>query len=164
LRSGLGLSLIAAGHFAVALEVLEKDIDKIPGEYRKIAGMFNSAVAHWGRDGVADLGLFRQVVEAKNATELKESPRNANFNQCLALAYGVLEEKDVALSYLRKAREIAEKGYSDFSCWSYLRRGQYAFITELGEMESWVLSGVPLPRVLTRVRADGEGRGDYPHH
>jgi hypothetical protein len=106
--------------------------------------VFNSAIATWGRDGSPNVELFERVIKANLEVEPKEYERNANYHQCLALSYAVTKNRETALSFLAKAREIMARGTSSFSRWSYLMRGQYAFINELDEMKAWTSSGVLL--------------------
>ncbi len=142
----LALALIGAGFFGDAEDLLRKA--KVRDASDELRRTFNLAMAIWGRTGEPPREQFTEVVRLHEARGAITDGGQANYNQCLSLALGVLGELDRAHEFLGAAQtEIYEQGRS-FSCWSYLVRRTSDFVAELDEMRSWLASGSPAPCVV----------------
>jgi len=143
LLHSLLLSLIGAGRFELLLEVSTKLIALDP---QKVSNLFNVAMATWAANREPNCLAFEQFLKAVDRLDESE---DANYFQCVSLAYGVLRNKQTALKYLQKAYELnAEVPISKFSCWRYYDASQAEFDSDLNEIRLFIETGNPLPLFL----------------
>jgi hypothetical protein len=101
-------------------------------EQADIVGVFNLAMAEWGKTSVPPTDLFARVIELD---KIKSRTADANYYQCLALACSVTGNVREANKKLQQARrEIGIAGRA-FSCWSYLELPRAEFLDDLSAME-----------------------------
>ncbi|MER9819167.1 AAA family ATPase [Mesorhizobium sp. M0129] len=108
------LCFIGSGQFRKAIELIDAHADK---KARSAVDQFNFAMAQWGETGRPSKESFKNFVEQFSRPD---APRNANEQQCLALALGVLGHLDLARAELQAARNRLNSGEIVFSCWRYL--------------------------------------------
>jgi tetratricopeptide (TPR) repeat protein len=93
---------------------------------------FNYAMAEWGASGTPPMDMISQVlVEHENSGER----RNANYYQCISLAYYLKDDRIQANEYANRAlTAMAEHSDSTFSSWSYLAVPAERFALEVHDM------------------------------
>lgn len=127
--------------------------EKSPDEFERLSGIYNFAVALWGRDKKIPEEYFKRVVELAESNE-KKSP-SANFNQCIAIAYWATGRQIEAITQLERARELIKDQRSpEFSSWRYLEVGSEEFLSDLDEMEK-MFSGAKIEPIIFRHSANG---------
>jgi hypothetical protein len=137
--------LIGGGYFAesiVLLQALPIDTTRT-----KIRVKFNSAMAIWGLEKKPPITMFQEVLSTHDEAGAEEA-KNANYNQCMGLAFAVLGRKGEAIEALSRARLLVEQQHGAFSCWSYLERGEIGFAKDIDEMRCWIATGAPHPAVF----------------
>ena len=141
-------SLIGGGCFREAAEALE------PGANKDISDAFNYACARWGVDSSPSPQLFSVAISLASADELDK--RDANYDQCIALAYGVIGNTAEALRLLGVSRKKATNlPVNVFSCWRFLHARSADFLADLDEMERQIASGTPLvPAFLVKASVE----------
>lgn len=144
LHTDLILSLISSGQFRKAMAVISASKEQVISD-AKIEDVFNYAMAEWGQNGIPPQDLFELVLTLAKS----DFDRNANFDQCLALASAILGDADNALKFLNSAREKTERG-AIFSCWTYLHRQRSEMLSDLDEMEDAFNSDRIIPPVISR--------------
>ena len=107
--------LIGTGEAEEARELLGT---QNPLEEMSIQQAFSYGIAVWGCTGKAPREPFEQVVELSES-EGRHAP-SANYLQCMAVAYWMVGNTDLALDFARRARlEARSKLLPTFSCWQY---------------------------------------------
>ena len=132
----LGLMYISSSQFKLAEELFTKSQDKTPD----IASLFNLAIATWGETGEYKPWTFKKVIDMHEGSDNEESPtlEDANYFQCIALAYTCTGDKDKSTSFLDQAQEAAPIYDRTFSCWRYLYVNNREFLEDIGEMRKFV--------------------------
>ena len=151
-RLQLGLSYMGLGRCEEATTVFR-------GTGWQAAGMeihreFNYGMAIWGRDGTVGREIFRRVVEIDQSNGGKK--KDANYLQCMAVAYWASGETDKALKHLDRARQRSRelRGGSEFSCWRYLRVDMTEFESDLDEIQAMIEKNRPrAPRFIKETDA-----------
>ena len=112
---------------------------------------FSSSITQWqigGVKGSPSLELFELVRKRyKLADDQASSDRfDANFDQCMAVTFAVLGDKDDARSHLSEALRRIRKYLSSFSCWTYLSANKSTFESHCALIETFIddQSVVPL--------------------
>ena len=135
---------IGAGKFEMAVEAINKNA--ILSGTADIADTFNYAMAEWGLKREPPIPLMQRVVDLGKSQQRKD----ANFEQCMALAFYLTGNPDAAAERLHIAKQLAsEIPVNQFSCWSYLNRDPDQFRVDLSEMEQFFDGKVILPRFMT---------------
>jgi MinD-like ATPase involved in chromosome partitioning or flagellar assembly len=146
-RNPIALSLIAQRRFSDARKVLMP-----PGSSQgtlPLEEAFNYAMAVWGETGSPIRDLFQQVLDRRH----ERAHVDANFLQCLALAYGVMGEKDQALQQLAGARNLITTGGGEtFSAWRYLVVAPAQFSEDLDSLERMINGEKLKPLVLQQAK------------
>jgi hypothetical protein len=138
----LSLGLIAFGRFEEAARLVSKHAEA--GEQ---AAAFNYAMAKWGSDGSPSANLFRRVIELESASWLSEA--NANYAQCLALAFWVVGDADAAADRAATAMRLLRRSrQSPFSAWRYLHVTEAEFGTDITEMREMMDGDAVQPRIF----------------
>ena len=111
----LATVLIGTGEAEEARELLGT---QDPVEEMSIRHAFNYGMAVWGCTGKAPREPFEQVVELNESEE--DDELGANYLQCMAVAYWMVGNTDLALDFARRARlEARSTLLPTFSCWRY---------------------------------------------
>lgn len=142
----LCLPLIAAGYFMTAAEILSK-IVAIPG-VRTIRAIYNFAMAEWGVNGSAPLELLYEVIAMHEANASAPND-NANYDQCIAIAYTEVDQQANALAALKQSRKNSSHSSQIFSGWTYLSESESVFSSHLDQLEKRIYTGSPMPTFLT---------------
>lgn len=141
----LTLCLIGLGEFSAAIKVTDQR--STDGEF--IENLFNCAMAKWGKTQELDADLLeRVVVLGKDKPPQKV---DANFRQCLALAYWGIGAHDDSRTQISQARQICMiRGGNEFSAWRYRVVSTDDFLADLDELESMVDGSGVQPSFLTQ--------------
>ncbi len=129
-RNDLALIYIATGQFNAATDLL--DYERI--EDVDIRTVFNYAIASWGERGSTDTQAFNTVIQLHEAKDKSARLSDANYLQCISLAYWVVEDTVHATEYVNEALEAVDPHGQTFSCWRYCNVSASEFIKDLGEM------------------------------
>ena len=112
----LSLALIAAGEWQEACNLL--DSGGAVAESTDVARVFNYGMALWAHTGTAPQEVFGRVVELDEAG--RENDKDANYLQCMAVAYWAIGRLDAAHEFAQGAKEEADRSLRPiFSCWRY---------------------------------------------
>lgn len=144
----LMINIIGIGRYRSALR-LSIDDKTLLQSSDDIAVVFNTAMAFWGVEGRPDRALISHVVEL---SEQKKSIDGANFNQCLALCYMILNNSEKFSYHLARARG-GHMGSEEFSCWRFRYVPRDKFLLDLQEMEDATKGGYLSP-IFLRGSAD----------
>jgi len=146
MRNNAVLALIASRQFTRAIEYLERTSGESWGDFHLI-DLFNYAMAKWGLEGAPSLELFTHCLE-----KFAFAPeRTSNALQCLALAAGVVGDKDHAVNAISAALERLQPGVIAFSCWTYLYSDADEFRSDLGAMKVQIERNEPIKPLLFEV-------------
>ncbi len=129
-RNDLVLVYIATGQFNAAIDLL--DYERI--EDVDIRTAFNYAMASWGARGSTDTQAFNAVIQLYEAQDESDRLSDANYLQCIALAYWVIEDTVQATEYVNEALEAVDPHGQTFSCWRYCNVSASEFKKDIGEM------------------------------
>ena len=150
IRNQIALSLIAQRRFSDAKKILMPR--GCSQQTLPLEEAFNYAMADWGETGKPIRDLFQQVLDRRH----ERIPVDANFLQCLALAYWVVGEKDQALQQLAGARELmSATGGEAFSAWRYRVVPPAQFSEDLDALERMINGEKLKPLVLQDVGLAG---------
>ena len=97
----LALLYISSGRFAAVAELLggeEETLDDLD-----VADAFNYGMAIWGVKGNVDAMPFKRVVELDRADTGLERKGDANYLQCMAVAYWAVGELDAGIEFAQQA-------------------------------------------------------------
>ncbi len=145
-RNSLALVYIAIARFDLAVGLLShagsQNVD--------IATAFNYAMALWGQSGKPDPASFRLVVDLHEANVGSNSLQDANFLQCIALAYWAVGDSSRAIEYAGQAADAVRSLGLTFSFWCYRNVRRSKFRDDLKEMvELFEGSDLIVPAFLT---------------
>ena len=129
-RNYLALVYIATGQFNAAIDLL--DYERIEDVDIRIA--FNYAMASWGARGSTDTQAFNAVIQLHEAQDESDRLSDANYLQCISLAYWVIEDTVQATEYVNEALEAVDPYGQTFSCWRYCNVSASEYKKDLGEM------------------------------
>ena len=115
--------------------------------YNRQSHLFNHAIAGWGTTGQVDQSLFEEVVSMH-----EESPCHfgANYDQCMAIAYGTLKHRNKALKHIRLAEEQNHAMGGDFSGWRYLSCSEKEFQEDMDDMRHCLKKGAKFMPLILR--------------
>jgi MinD-like ATPase involved in chromosome partitioning or flagellar assembly len=143
-RNKLVLALISSRQFAAAMtEIAETREDALSSN--NIIRVFNYAMAEWGHTGTPPKDLMAQALKLS----VRDSYRDVNWYQCLALASFVCGEKVSASDGVDRARTLVNRvSGRTFSCWRYLEVSRPEMRRDLDAL-SRLIEGEPvLPDVF----------------
>ena len=108
-----------------------------------IADAFNYGMAMWGTTGTVDGDIFERAVELDRPGSYSQRYEDANYLQCMVIAYWATGDRDTAIHYAERAlRKVnALRGRTVFSCWRYLQVNAGLFESDLGEIRSLIENG-----------------------
>ena len=138
-RQQLGLSYMGLGRCSEAATIFHDVICDFPDPI--IDAVFNFGMAVWGRDGTIDRAVFERVIQIDQAST--GSRENANYLQCMAIAYWAAGEVNDALDHVHRAQRSlsARRGRPEFSCWRYLLVSMRNFLQDLDEIKALIENG-----------------------
>ncbi len=142
-KSELAVSLIGAGQFERAMDVLSPEVRRAKGF--EIQNAFNYSMAHWAATGSPDAELFKKVVELDK--ESSGTSINPNYAECLSVAYWALGSSEEARNFLAKARSLI-RPRSQFSCWRYLDVSAETFAQDLDAISQMIDGAKFLPEFM----------------
>ncbi len=144
----LCLCLIALEKYDEAMAIISEtrlSADKL----EDIQHAFNYAMAGWGKTETAPRDLFSRVVELSKFSKLE----GANYLQCMAIASFVVDDKDSAREYHRRAlREIRVNPGRNFSAWRYLEASPSEFRKDLEDIKEMIEGKVLSPLFIGRSK------------
>ncbi len=109
--------------------------------------MFNTAMGNWALSGQPNPAEFQKVIDRDRNIE-RELP-DANFLQCLAVAFGVVGQREEALCRLADSKkQITSLNVNRFSCWRYIEINATEFLEDLDEIERFINGEAIQPRFL----------------
>ncbi|MDP1963765.1 MAG: hypothetical protein Q8K93_16355 [Reyranella sp.] len=125
----IALAFIAGGLFEDACRLLEAGAAAHEEFRSSLLFLFNHAMADWGRRGTPSLERFELIRKRYRLAEddVSSTRLDANFDQCMAVTFAVLGDKEDARSHLSEALRRIRKYLSSFSCWTYLSADKSAF-------------------------------------
>ncbi len=129
-RDDLALLYIATGKFKEAADLLSYE----KAEEVDIDAVFNYAMASWGLRGSADADAFIEVIQLHETQERSDHSNDANYFQCLGLAYWVAEDTEQAMECAKLALKAVDPDDETFTCWRYRFVSANAFKDDIGEM------------------------------
>jgi MinD-like ATPase involved in chromosome partitioning or flagellar assembly len=154
------LCLIGQQRYQDAMETISSQRPKAQ-EISRVVSAFNYAMAEWGQLGVPPKDLFSRVIELTKPRE-----GDANYLQCLALAYFIIGDRDRARQHLDLARrEIRVNPRRSFSAWRYLEAAPVDFHRDLSALEQFIEGAGLVPTFMqprrdllsTLTRGNGNG-------
>ena len=134
LRKALGLAYISMGNFTAARNLFT-EAQKIDDD---IVAAFNLAVACWGETGQPTRDKFQKVVEMHESGVDPKNHCDANYLQCISLAYWATREPTRGLQYAKKARSQVNDLERTLSCWRYLYVNKEEFLQDMDEIEELI--------------------------
>lgn len=132
----LGLLYISSGRFSAAADILwgsRKTIEDLD-----LADTFNYGMAMWGMKGSVDPSAFTRVVELDRADAEAGRKRDANYLQCMAVAYWAVGEVGAAKDFAQQARATVDNRRPVFSCWRYRRVSSKLFRDDVDRIISLI--------------------------
>lgn len=141
-REELGMALIGIGVFADAVEELSGTDASL------IRNTFNLGMADWGFRGDPQARFFEKVIELQAGLIVRG---DANFDQCLAVAYAVCGRSADAVGRVHAARQtLSEQPLHQFSCWRYARVAPVEFGEDLDEIMRLASGERVVPQFIRR--------------
>jgi len=117
IQGSLSLALIGLSRFEEAMKLFGR-VRPAPQDL-DMATCFNYGMAEWGATDTPPKDMFERVIFLNREDDEIDDP---NFNQCLAIAFWVIGNKQNAIGALEEAKEqIVEKPTAEFSCWRYMK-------------------------------------------
>jgi tetratricopeptide (TPR) repeat protein len=144
----LSLCLIAQEKYDEAMASISEK--RLPADqFEDIRDAFNYAMAEWGKTESPPLDLFSRVVELGKLSKLQ----GANYLQCMAIANFVVDDKDNAQEYYRRAlREIRVNPGRNFSAWRYLEASPTEFRNDLEDIKEMIDGKALSPLFIRRSK------------
>lgn len=138
---GLGLAYMGLGRCSDAARMFRIDGQNIAE--LGIVEAFNYGMAMWGVTGTVDGDIFERVVKLDRSGSYPQGHEDANYLQCMVIAYWAAGDRDRALHYAERAqRKVnALRGRTVFSCWRYLRVHADLSESDLGEIRALIENG-----------------------
>lgn len=142
---GLQLVLIGGGRFDTASEIGDVALVSAPND---VVLLFNTAMAHWGKDGKPDKELFERIDEI--LSEVVSSAVEPNSFQCHALIKAILGSVDEVENLVNKAiAAVKSSPQREMSCWTYAWVQAADFERHCRAIINFAKGG-PGPEVLSR--------------
>ena len=129
-RSDLAANCIRSGRYRQAMEELTHGARRV--DEMDVRDAFNFGMAAWAESGIVQTDPFERVVRLGAASEGREN--DANYLQCLALANWAAGDRESALRFAHRAREVGRSSRLVFSCWRYRTVRGAVFAEDVGEI------------------------------
>jgi MinD-like ATPase involved in chromosome partitioning or flagellar assembly len=118
----------------------------------RIYDAFNYAMAEWALTGQVPHDLLSRVIQIDREEPARRS--DANYEQCLAMAFWLTGDVDEARRRLAHARGLlAESGQDSFSGWRYRMASPHEFQADLDALERGMEGETVLPRFISEWQA-----------
>ena len=147
-RHELGMAYMGLGRCSEAARMFRKEGQTI--EDMRIVQAFNYGMALWGVNGTPEDSTFQHVVDLDRSAS--GGRRDANYLQCMAIAYWVLGDSDAAIACVKESQgELSSlRGRLVFSCWRYIEVEATDFEEDLQNILALIDNGnAPTPRFMT---------------
>lgn len=143
------LIYIGLGKFFDALSILGPE-EEVGLESVIISRVFNYAIAKWGITESPDQELFQKVIEMYMEKDEREDENDANYHQCIGIAFHIINDRKNAQKEIQMAKEkILGRPWNSFSGWEYLEVDPSNFLDHLNEQENMVMGDETiLPRIF----------------
>ncbi len=123
----LALSLVAIGDLDEACDLLGSHGTELAA--MNVWSAFNYGMATWGRTGELPREAFERVVTLNEADD--DEATDANYLQCMAVAYWAVGEPGKAMEFARRAKlEAGATLRPTFSCWRYRTVATQSFLQD----------------------------------
>ncbi len=132
-RNNLALTFIGMGRFEDAIAGLAQCEANRLEDTKSIQTAFNYAMASWAIAQNVPVRSFEKVIELHEQSQQRRS--DANYPQCIAIAYWATGNRQEAEAQLKLAKDRASviRGQV-FSCWRYATVGASDFLEDLESM------------------------------
>ncbi len=114
-RSNLARNCIGSRRYRQAMEALTHGGLRV--DEMGIEDAFNYGMAAWADSGIVGTAPFERVVSLD--VEIEGREKDANYLQCLAVANWATGDREGALRFARRARDVGRSSRFSFSCWQY---------------------------------------------
>jgi hypothetical protein len=147
-RNQLTVCLIGQGKFAEARSLI---LDQEPDVRRlDIYGAFNYAMAEWADSRCLPVEAFGRVISLHLKAVVAQ--RNANYHQCMAIAFWAIGDLDSAFKESRQGYDsLLRIQGAAFSCWSYLRVDPGRFLRDIADMDRMFNGQKVIPAYMSRA-------------
>lgn len=137
----LSIVYMTLGRFKDTMLLLEHPpSDRI----NKINDCFNYAMAAWGAKGKPEPELFERVIELYKRNLESGKRRDANYLQCISLAYNIAGDVVQARGCLTASRQsLSRMSDEQFSAWRYNTVPAKQFAEDLDKISDWI-NGEPI--------------------
>lgn len=133
----LGFCLIGLKKYRSAMEIIGSPRADL--ENAKVPAIFNFAMAEWAESNVVPVDLFNHICVLERRSQFRP---DANYKQCLAIAFWACNQNDIAIEYLRKSREaIRLRPEPTISALRYLKVTPPEFLSDLDLLENLITRG-----------------------
>lgn len=156
-RRGLILVLIAGGFSQDALTFDQRLASESEEYQNSIQHHFNFAMADWSAEKKPNVQYFERVTEIFETISDQEIEKHsaANFYQCIALSYAVINNEQATSKYLDLAMRKVRTLYREFSCWSYLTVSKAMFEKDCDAIRIFSESHANQPPFISDENAQG---------
>ena len=128
------LIALGLGDYATADALLS-----CPPQSGSLLFTFNGAMARWGLTKSVPRDIFETVLSLH---DVQHNRSDANYWQCIAIAFSAVGNMKASLEALAAARERHRTRYKiEFSAWRYRYVGSADFAQDIEQMEAEILSG-----------------------
>lgn len=155
----LVLSLVAIGNLDEACGLLCPNGTE-PATMN-VRDAFNYGMATWGRTGDLPHEVFERVVNLNKSAEGED--RDANYLQCMAVAYWAVGESEEAMEFARGAKREAQATLRPtFSCWRYRTVPTQDFLQDTDSImrliagEAGIVPKFPMRKKIRQVAVRGK--------
>ncbi len=152
-RADLGLCMIGLGDFQGAMKVLAHGGRPDPANADQYLA-FNYAMAEWATTGTPPRDLMERVCAL-----VDEEHADANYCQCLAIAFWASGDVEKALEFCNKAMQMMmTRPSAEFSCWRYLVVSPIEFLQDL-EFIQHMIKGANIQPAFLHAPQTSEAKG-----
>jgi tetratricopeptide (TPR) repeat protein len=140
----LTLVAIGCGEWLQAIDI----INRWGHPDSEIRDSFNLAMAIWAKDREPVIDRFQAVLDIHKTHENdKDFTENANYDQCIALAYGLCGRKEEGLEMLTESTRLAKKSKNEiFSAWRYHYVPSSQFLEDNEEIKHFIKEHKNIPK------------------
>jgi cellulose biosynthesis protein BcsQ len=147
-QGSLAMSLIGLGECRKARDVLNRIEADEMDEDERIRYTFNSAMATWGARMAPERSSFQRVADLHASLDERD---DVNYQQCMAVTFAVLGDKDRSEYYLKSAeKSLSRQPLPTVSCWRFMRVPAAELLQDLTEIAA-LNSGESRSPLFTRA-------------
>ena len=137
LRFNLGFCLIGLGKYRAAMDTLGSPRTRL--EDCKVSTIFNFAMAEWADSNIVPVDLFKHICTLERQNPFRQ---DANYKQCIAIAFWACNQNEIAIEYLRKSREAIRLRPEPIEApLRYLKVTPTEFLADLDALENQITKG-----------------------